>query len=491
MQSDGDDMNGTQAQFDLLKYRPEDGGILDCWLELFGEQWLYVVGYDAWFAWKGTHWAKDEQLGIYRQIQALADAMNKSARDAMLEAYEEAASAVSKDAVDEALKSAEIFKAYVQATKRSKSRVASVEDMARAHRAVAVDQLDAGNNLNLRNGTLNLDTITLTPHSRDDHMTYCLDYDYDENATAPRYEQFLQEVLVHEETDDNGQWVTDTELCMLYQELKGYSLTSDTKFEVMTWLSGDGGNGKSVELATTRKLLGPLCTPIDFQTIGMPGNYELSDIPGRRVILSTESERGGKIAEGIIKRIVSGEPIKARPIYGSQFEFSPVAKVWWAMNDRPVIRDTGNSIWRRLKLIPFNRTFTDADKDPELLPKLEAELSGILNFALDGLRRLRLRGKLPEAAAVTNAISEYRMESNAVGQWMAERTIALPEPKTLSSELHGDYQSWCGQNGREAFNNTNFAKELKRLRVDYRANCRHPSDSKVGKRYALGLMFVP
>src|SRR5690606_27664534 len=102
-----------------------------------------------------------------------------------------------------------------------------------------------------------------------------------------------------------------------------------------------------------------------------------------------------------LKRIVSGERIKARPIYGAQFEFDSQAKVWWAMNDKPIIKDTGNSIWRRLKLIPFNRTFTDLDKDPELGQKLEAESPGILNFALDGLRRLRLRGKLPESAAVT------------------------------------------------------------------------------------------
>ena len=391
---------------------------------------------------------------------------------------------------EELAKVAEKYKAYIGATKRTNGRVVSVESMAQAQRAVAVDQLDAGNNLNLRNGTLCLDTLALHPHTQDDHLTYCLDYDYNPAATCPRYEQFLQEVLVSEEPDANGQWMTDTELCLLFQELTGYSLTTDTKHEVMTWLSGDGGNGKSVAITINRKLIGPLCSSIDFQTIGLPGNYDLSDIPGRRVIFSTESERGGKVAEGYIKRIVSGEQIKARPIYGKQFEFSPVAKVWWAMNDKPIIKDTGNSIWRRLKLIPFNRTFTDQDKDPDLLPKLEAELPGILNFALDGLRRLRQRGKLPESVAVAKAIAEYRHETNAVAQWITDRTIVLPEPRTLASDLHTDYRAWCAQNGRESFNNTNFGKELKRLRVGFRANCRHASDAKFGNRYALGLLTI-
>lgn len=480
-------MNGTQTQFDLLDYRAEDGGILDLWLDLYGDTWLYVTGYESWYRWTGTHWAKDDCLSIFAQIQVLMDAMNRAAKDLLRKAYADLGDRdIPKEEKEEIKSEAEQLRAYVNATKRSKSRVASVEGMAQAKRATAAGLLDNGNVLNLHNGTLCLDTITLRPHCKVDHMTYCLDYDYDPDATCPRYEQFLSEVLVKEDQDENGQWVTDLELCQLYQELKGYSLTNDTKFEVMTWLAGEGGNGKSVEIATTQKLLGPLCASIDFQTIGMPGNYDLSDIPGRRVIFSTESERGGKVAEGYLKRIVSGERIKARPIYGSQFEFNSVSKVWWAMNDKPIIKDTGNSIWRRLKLIPFNRTFTDQDKDPELGAKLEAEQSGILNFALDGLRRLRLRGKLPEAAAVTKAIAEYRQETNAVAQWRDERTVSLNAPVTLSSELHTDYREWCGKNGREAFNNTNFGKELKRLGVAFRANTRSTT-GKVGNCYALGL----
>lgn len=307
-------------------------------------------------------------------------------------------------------------------------------------------------------------------------MTYCLTYDYDPSATCPRYEQFLSEVLVKEDQDANGQWMTDFELCQLYQEMTGYSLTNDTKFEVMTWLSGEGGNGKSVAIAVTQKLLGPLCTSIDFQTIGTPGNYDLSDIPGRRVIFSTESERGGRVAEGYLKRIVSGERIKARPIYGAQFEFNSVSKIWWAMNDKPIIKDTGNSIWRRLRLIPFYRTFTDQDKDPELGAKLEAEQSGILNFALDGLRRLRQRGRLPEAAAVTKAVKQYKHESNPVAQWLDESTVAKPGIETSGIYIYADYERWCLRNGRQSLNNVNFGKELRRLGV-------------VGKRKTAGMVY--
>ena len=478
-------MNGTQTQFNLLDYRAEDGGILDLWLDLYGDTWLYVTGYDSWYRWRGTHWAKDECLSIFAQIQTLMDAMNKAAKDLLRKAYADLCDPDIPQEEKESIKSeAEQLKAYVNATKRSKSRVASVEGMAQSRRAVAAGMLDAGNVLNLRNGTLCLDAITLRPHCKADHMTYCLDYDYDPDATCPRYEQFLSEVLVKEDQTEDGQWVTDLELCGLYQELKGYSLTNDTRFEVMTWLAGEGGNGKSVEITTTQKLLGPLCASIDFQTIGMPGNYDLSDIPGRRVIFSTESERGGKVAEGYLKRIVSGERIKARPIYGSQFEFNSVSKVWWAMNDKPIIKDTGNSIWRRLKLIPFNRTFTEKDKDTTLGQKLEAELSGILNFALDGLRKLRLRGRLPESSAVTQAVKQYKHESNPVAQWLDECTIAKPGAEESGMIVYANYERWCVRNGRQSLNNVNFGKEVRRLGVMSKRKT-------TGMVYAIGILAEP
>ncbi len=437
----------NEIEFNLIDYRPEDGGILDAWRDLYGAHWLYVSGYEVWYTWNGTHWQKDESQGIHRQIQNLIDAMNQAAK-------QELAAATNED-------TKKVFCAYVQATKRTRARVASVEGMAQAQQAVAAGVLDAGNVLNLRNGTLKLDTLDLWPHDPADHLTYCLDYDYNPQALAPRFEQFVQEVLG--DHDDKRQWVVDLELCQLFQELLGYSLTNETKHEVMTWLSGEGGNGKTVAITVIQWLLGNLSCSVDFQSIGLPGNYDIAEIPGRRVIFSTESERGGKLAEGYIKRIVSGERINARAIYGKPFEFKSTAKVWWAMNDKPVIKDTGNSIWRRLKLIPFNRTFTNQDKDPDLLNKLQAELPGILNFALDGLRRLRLRGRFPESQAVQQAVNEYRKESNPVAQWIEERTTPATQPCTAAKVLYDDYSKWCPSSGRQAMNETNFGRELKKL----------------------------
>ena len=68
-----------------LDYRCEDGGILDAWLDHYGENWRYVAGFEAWYEWTGTHWQKDDKHKIRREIQHLLDQLNQAVRRMMRE----------------------------------------------------------------------------------------------------------------------------------------------------------------------------------------------------------------------------------------------------------------------------------------------------------------------------------------------------------------------------------------------------------------------
>lgn len=431
----------------VFDYNPEDGGLVDAWIDLFADEWLYVTGYDAWYGWQRTHWQRDDTLGVQYQIQEMIRAMNQQAREATAKAKADG---------DEDKEKA--FRAYVAATKRSNSRVISVEKMAQAQRASGAAELDKGNLLNLVNGTLSLDNLLLHDHDPANLLSYCLPYEYDYYATCPRFRRFIDEVIVKEDGK-----TPDTDLTLLLQELVGYSLTQDTNHEAMIWLAGEGGNGKTVMITILSKLLGPLAVGLNFQTIGMAGNYDLAELPGKRIVFSTESERGGNMAEGYIKRIVSGETINARPIYGTPFYFQSTAKIWWAMNDMPTVKDTSNALHRRLKLIRFHRVFKDAEKDVHLIDKLSEELPGILNWALGGLLRLREQGQFTQAAAVDAAKDEFRLESNPIAQWLKERTE--PGGETLATAAYQNYSNWCTRSGHQEWNSTNFGRELARLNV--------------------------
>lgn len=463
-----------QSDLDALAYRAEDGGILDAWLEYYGDDWLFVVGPDKWHWWAGSHWMIDEKLIVQSQIESLMDAMNKQCsgfiNDApgkiktISEKYAKADLDIPEAAIREIerIKTRyEIAKTMHKATKRSSARISSVEIMARAKRGQSVNQMDTNESINLKNGVFNLRSLELLPHNRDDMFTYCLDYEYDPAADCPQFKKFISEVLVKDGTIE-----TDWSLVKLFQELLGYSLTPHVKREVMVWMFGEGGNGKSVAISVIEGLLGPMSMSIDFQTVGMPGNYDLADIPGKRVLFSTEAERNKFMAEGYIKRIVTGDTINTRPIYGSTIRFKSTAKIWWSMNDKPLIRDTTDSMWRRMKLIPFLRKFEEGkNADPELTAKLLAELSGILNWALDGLVRLKVDGKFTHSDAADEAKRQYREEANPVAQWLNTQTIRTSGPNTLQGALFRNYMEWCGQQNEKPISSTQFSKDLKRLKV--------------------------
>lgn len=460
---------------DALRYRAEDGGILDAWMDLYGEDWIFSVGHDLWYQWSGTHWALDNALRLGECIQDLMDRMNQECSRTIKEAPGKIKSITDRfanagiDIPDKALKeieniktSIDVAKALHKATKRSSHRVNSVDVMAQKKRKAPTPRFNATESLNLANGTLDLRSLELLPHDRQDLFTYCLDYAYDSAATCQRWEQFLREVLVKEGTTE-----TDQDLVSLLQELIGYSLTTQTKYQVMIWMSGEGSNGKSVAIAIIKALLGPMAVSVDFQTLGTPGNYDMADIPGARVLFSLESEKGVGISEKHIKSIVTGDPMKTRPIYGSPIDFVSTAKIWWAMNDKPVIKDTTNAIWRRMKLIPFYRTFEEGkDADPDLLEKLRAELPGILNWAIKGLTRLTVNKKFTGSETSNTAKQQYREQSNPVAQWINTMTVRTDFPATLQAALYANFKSWCIDNGERVVTSTQFGLDLKRLKID-------------------------
>ena len=451
-------------------YEPDEAGQSDAFLDKHGAAWAYVTGLERWHGWQDTHWQPDETRRFRLTLGAMMDDVHREAMERARELWR-AAEAMkdpvlgADDAAKEAMQAAKQAMARAMAWRRTDRRLNAVDNLCRDKRAAHPDTVNAGNLLNLANGTLDLDTYSLRAHDRADMLTHCLPYAFDPAATCGRWVQFLGEVLVKED----GR-TPDPELIALFQEYVGYALTTETRYEAMLWLSGKGANGKSTATRIVNALLVPFALKLDFSALGRPdASYYLARLGGARVVFSTEAAT--KTGEEILKQLVSGEPLSARPIRGEPITIYPVAKVIWAMNDKPDIKDTSDGFWRRLRLIPFYRQFAEHEKDTRLADRLLGELPGILNWALDGLRRLRANGRFTDAAAVREAVTEYRTEQNDVALWLNERTTyALPAAvrpegaRTKAREAFHDYLQWANDiNRKKTLTETAFGKELKKL----------------------------
>ncbi len=150
-----------------------------------------------------------------------------------------------------------------------------------------------------------------------------------------------------------------------------------------------------------------------------------------------------------------------RQIRQEPFTLWPTAKLWWAMNRFPAVADTSEGFWRRILILPFNRTFTQKEVIPELKTMLEPELAGIFCWAMEGLRRLRKRGFFAMPQQVEDFIAEYKLESNTVASWVVELCDTTdPSAKGRAQELYFSYKTWCVTSTYSPYGLRKFRREM-------------------------------
>lgn len=265
------------------------------------------------------------------------------------------------------------------------------------------------NLVNLKNGVLNIKTKELSAHSPDFDFRYVLPFDFSPSAKCPNWERFLSEVFMD-----------DKELASLASEIFGYAVLGGNPFlHKCFMLYGIGRNGKSVFLETLRAVLGEQnCSSKPIDSLGE--KFSRSALMGKLANISGETSKR-EIESSIFKLIVAGEPIDASYKGKDEFEFKPQCRMFFSGNFFPTFKDSSAGMNDRLVIIPFNRYFTEEERDSGVLDRILGELSGVFNWALVGLERLLERGRLPRVKSIEELRDEYQTASCSVYGFMETR----------------------------------------------------------------------
>ncbi|HID98937.1 MAG TPA: hypothetical protein EYP59_01445 [Thiotrichaceae bacterium] len=244
-------------------------------------------------------------------------------------------------------------------------------------------------------------------------------------------------------------------------------------------LHGDGGNGKSTFIDTIMTLLG------DYGMVAAPEILvkrrneqhptEIANLKGARFVAVNETEKGRSFDENRVKMITGETSITSRFMRGDFFTFKQEYTFWLCTNNKPNIKGTDKGIWRRIRLIPFENTISDKTIDHQLLNKLGREMSGILNWAIEGCLKWQKEG-LDIPTAVTQATEEYRSDQDALGRFIDECCEVNVNAQVKTSELFKAYKTWCDENGDRAEKNNEFGKSLRKRGFE-------PSRSKTSRFY--------
>ncbi len=389
----------------------------------------------VWHVWTGSHWGEDT-----------AGQMDQLAKDTVRSIPQEAVG-LEGEAYTRRLKFA--------ASSESSGKRAAMIELARSEPGIPVlaDALDANPwLLNVANGTLDLLTGNLRPHDRADLITRCLRTPYDRAAACPTFLGFLDRVFAG-----------NTELVSYVQRMIGYALTGSIREQAIFIAYGNGSNGKSTLLGAIANLLEEYATEADTDSFlerqGDRIREDVAALDGARFVSASETADGKRLSEAFVKKATGGEKLRARRLFENGYTFLPTCKVWLSTNHRPQIGGTDLAIWRRIRLIPFMVTIPDNERDRDLPAKLEAELPGILAWAVEGCRQWLAQGEQPPPA-VLQATEQYRRDMDALANWIEDRCELRPGVRSPAKELYADYVTYCDRSGEDPLKQRTFGTRL-------------------------------
>lgn len=307
------------------------------------------------------------------------------------------------------------------------------------------------------NGIVDLDAYLeerepwLLPHNPDFLATVALPYAVDPAAWSGLWEDTLDAILPPATAA-----ATRREL----QKWTGLQLIPDTSYQRAAILVGEGANGKSTVLEVIARLLGAgAYSTVSLEAFGE--RFELAQMVGKLANLAHEMGEIDKLAEGILKQLISAEPMTFERKFRDPFRARPTARLTFATNGLPRFADRSQGIWRRLMVFPMTETIPVERQDRALLDKLERELPGIFNWAIEGLAML-LRDGFIEGDAMATAKLDHRQAVNPVLLWLEEATEAANWSEVELGKLHEAYAGWVRQAGNQPLSRSNFERELER-----------------------------
>ncbi len=304
--------------------------------------------------------------------------------------------------------------------------------------------------LNCYNGIVDLRTGKLLPHCATRLITKFISLDFNDKAVAPLWHSFLAEIL------------PDEALRSYVQRAVGYSLTGRTDEQCLFFCLGNGRNGKSVFLETLIAVAGGYGLNTPTRTVmkksgGIPN--DVARLNGSRIVTLNETGQDQTFDEPLLKDLTGSDTVTARFLFKEYFDFKPAFKLWFRGNHQPLVKGNDDGVWRRFHVIPFDVQIPVAEMDRQLCEKLKSELPGILAWAVRGASDWMGNGLNPPKV-VTEAVKQYRRESDVIGQFIDAHCELSGENRIQATLLYEAFKAFAKQNGEKCISQTLFGRSL-------------------------------
>ena len=322
------------------------------------------------------------------------------------------------------------------------------------------------------NGLLHVPEMQLLGHEQDFFNTSSLSVAYDPHADEPTaWLAFLRSL-----------WGDDSEAIQALQEAFGYLLTTDTRQQKIFMLVGPKRSGKGTIGRILTTLLGR--AHVAGPTLGsLTMNFGLSPLVGKPLAIISDARLSGRSDQAIIvERLlsISGEDIltidrKHREPWTGTLP----TRFLLLSNELPRLADASGAMASRFVVLMLRNSFYGRE-DTELTHKLREELPGILRWSLEGLVRLRERGRFVQPGSSAEAIKELEDLGSPVAAFLRDVCEIEPGLEITCDHLYDAWKTWCGEQGRDRpGTRQTFGRDLRAVLPDIKVTKRRDEAKRV------------
>ena len=338
-----------------------------------------------------------------------------------------------------------------------------------------------------RNGLLDLSQATpqLLPATPLFFSANGVEYDYDPAASCPEWNDFLNEL-----------WPDDPASIELLQEVFGLCCVPVTELQKILLLLGPPRSGRGTCMRILAALLGSgnVCGPT---LNSLTKEFGLAPLLGKLVAVFNDARISARANDGVIVESllsISGEDVlTVNRKFLPQIETKLNTRLIVVTNEIPAFRDSSGALASRFVVIKFAQSFLGRE-DIFLTERLSHELPGILNWAIAGLSRLRIRGRFVQPDSARDVIDEILQLASPVQTFVDECCVIGPSCRIARCQLFDAWKAWCDQNGYGFGNKSTFGKQLRSilpsLETEQPRPSREPRDCKPQSgrpRYYVGI----
>lgn len=304
----------------------------------------------------------------------------------------------------------------------------------------------------LKNGSFNLYTGELLPHSPEYKAKNALPVNYEPVAECPQFLKFLDRVIPDEEYRE------------FFREWLGYHLLKDYRFQRVVVLQGDGDNGKSTLLAAMVSFLGP--NNITSQNLYRlsTNRFSPAELHGKLANISADIGPDELKYTGTIKMLSGNDYITVERKNRDPFQFTNYAKLTFSCNQLPKTPDETLAFYKRFIVIVTGDPIPKEEQNSQIIDEITTpeELSGIFNWAYQGLQNALDRGTLSEPTDIEERRELYQKMSDPVTGFINDHISEEPQAFEVKQDLVNAFFNYCKNKGFVPISNKRFFEDFKK-----------------------------